>query len=86
MGFTPEISQVVGDAVTGMALVAGGFGITVVPKSATTLSLPGVVFRPFRDAVSATVDLSCIYRNDDHSPILQAFLASIRKFREAPGE
>ena len=63
---------------------AGGFGITIVPKSATTISLPGVVCRPFRDAISATVDLSCIYRTDDHSPILQAFLASVQKFREAP--
>ncbi len=86
MGVTPEISQVVGDAVTGMALVAGGFGITIVPKSATAISLPGVVFRPFRDAISATVDLSCIYRSDDRSPILQAFLASVQKFREAPGD
>jgi DNA-binding transcriptional LysR family regulator len=86
MGVAPQISQVVGDAVTGMALVAGGFGITIVPKSATTISLPDVVCRPFRDAVSATVDLSCMYRTDDHSPILQAFLASVQKFREAPGD
>jgi DNA-binding transcriptional LysR family regulator len=86
MGVTPQISQVVGDAVTGMALVAGGFGMTIVPKSATTISLPGIVCRPFRDAISATVDLSCIYRTDDHSPILQAFLASVQKFREAPSD
>ena len=82
-GFTPDISQVVGDAVTGVALVAGGFGLTLVPKSATALSLPGVVFRPFNDPGKATVDLSCIYRKDDESAILQAFLGAIRKFREA---
>lgn len=81
-GFTPEISQVVGDAVTGVALVAGGFGVTIVPKSATTLSLPGVVFRPFDEPNSATVDLSCIYRKDDESAIMQAFLGTIRKFRD----
>jgi DNA-binding transcriptional LysR family regulator len=82
-GFDPDISQVVGDAVTGVALVAGGFGLTLVPRSATTLSLPGVVFRPFDDLDSATVDLSCIYRKDDESAVLHAFLASIRKFRDA---
>ena len=80
-GFTPEISQIVGDAVTGVALVAGGFGATLVPKSATTLGLPGVVFRPFAEPASATVDLSCIYRKDDESAILQAFLHTIREFR-----
>ncbi|MBS1191417.1 MAG: LysR family transcriptional regulator [Rhodocyclaceae bacterium] len=85
MGFTPEISQIVGDVVTGVALVAGGFGITLVPRSATTLNLPGVVYRPFFDSLSATIDLSCIYRKDDQSAILQAFLGVIRAFREQHG-
>lgn len=85
MGFTPDISQIVGDAVTGVALVAGGFGISVVPQSAITLKLPGVVYRPFHDSLSATVDLSCIYRTEDQSAILQAFLAVIRTFRAQHG-
>jgi LysR family transcriptional regulator, benzoate and cis,cis-muconate-responsive activator of ben and cat genes len=82
MGFTPDISQIVGDAVTGVALVAGGLGITVVPKSATALQLPGVVYRPFHDSLTATVDLSCIYRKEDQSAILQAFLTVIQEFRD----
>lgn len=82
MGFTPNISQMVGDTVTGVALVAGGFGVTVVPKSATSLNLPGVVYRPFFDSLSATVDLSCIHRKNDQSPILQAFLTAVKTFRE----
>ena len=85
MGFTPDISQIVGDAVTGVALVAGGFGISVVPQSAITLKLPGVVYRPFHDSLSATVDLSCIYRTEDQSAILQAFLGVIRTFRAQQG-
>ncbi len=84
-GFTPEISQIVGDAVTGIALVAGGFGMSLVPQSATNLGLPGVVFRPLEDPENATVDLSCIYRKDDESPILQAFLSTIREFRASEG-
>ena len=82
MGFTPEISQVVGDALTGIALVAGGFGITVVPESAISLKPPGIVYLPFFDSLSAKIDLSCIYRKDDQSAILMAFLAVIRRFRE----
>lgn len=81
-GFTPEISQEVGDAVTGVALVASGFGACLVPESATVLSIPGVVYKPLSDTPEeADVDLSCIYRNDDESPLLKAFLETLREFR-----
>lgn len=83
-GFTPDISQVVGDAITAIALVAGGFGLSVVAESATSLQLPGVVYRPFADAPDANLDLSCIYRKDDASPLLHAFLGVIRGYRDAP--
>lgn len=85
LDITPDISQIVGDAVTGVALVAGGFGISVVPESVITLAPPGIVYLPFSDAPSATIDLSCIYRKDDQSPILQALLAAIQAFREQQG-
>lgn len=77
-GFVPNVSQEAGDAVTGVALVASGFGLALVPESATSLHLPGVVYRPLLDAPHAVVDLSCIYRNNDTSPILKAFLEIIR--------
>lgn len=80
--FTPEISQIVGDAVTGVALVAGGFGITVVPESVITIKPPGIVYLPFSDTPAPTVDLSCVYRTEDPSPILKALLAAIQAFRE----
>lgn len=74
-GFSPRIAQSVGDAVTGMALVASGFGICLVPDSVRTLTLPGVVYLPLTDpVVEASVDLSCIYRKDDNSPVLPNFL------------
>lgn len=79
-GFMPKISQEVGDAVTGVALVASGFGITVVPESATSLTIPGVIYREVADLPDhAKVDLSCIYRKNDQSPILNAFLGVMRE-------
>ena len=81
-GFTPDISQIVGDAISAIALVASGFGITVVSASAIALKLPGVVYRSFDDD-SATVDLSCIYRSDDQSPVLHTFLQIMREFGES---
>ena len=83
-GFEPLVSQEVGDAVTGVALVASGFGVCLVPESATTLKIPGVTYRSFIDAPSqAFVDLSCIFRLDDQSPILRAFLDTVRRFRDS---
>lgn len=46
------------------------------------LALPGVVYRPLSGVPApGTVDLSCIYRSDDQSPLLAAFLAVVRQFR-----
>lgn len=82
-GFQPQISQEVGDAVTGVALVAGGFGVCLVPDSATTLQFPGVVYRQLAaPPPNFFVDLSCIYRKDDQSPILAAFLDTAERYRE----
>ncbi|MBI4984100.1 MAG: LysR family transcriptional regulator [Rhodocyclales bacterium] len=80
-GFQPTIVQEVGDAVNGVALVASGFGICIVPESATNLKLPGVVYRPLRRNPPAFVDLSCIHRKNDESPILASFLHVARTFR-----
>ncbi len=81
-GFIPKVSQEVGDAVTAVALVASGFGLCLVPESATVLALPGVVYRPLRGVPEPSrVDLSCIYRSDNKSPILEGFLEEVRAFR-----
>lgn len=80
--FSPEIAQIVGDAVTAVALVAGGFGITVVPESVLSVKPEGVVYLPFNDEPAATIDLSCMFRRGDTSAVLHAFLKAIEIFRE----
>jgi DNA-binding transcriptional LysR family regulator len=80
-GFQPSIVQEVGDALNGVALVATGFGLCIVPESATNLKLPNVTYRPLIRHTIPTVDLSCIYRKDDSSPILESFLGIARAFR-----
>jgi DNA-binding transcriptional LysR family regulator len=81
-GFQPTVVQTVGDAAHGVALVATGFGICVVPESAICLKVSGVVYRPLLRNPAAEVDLSCIYRRGDQSPTLQAFLEVARTFRD----
>lgn len=84
-GFQPEISQEVVDSVTAVSLVAAGFGVALVPATVSQLRLPGVVFRRLNKSPSVMVDINCIYRRDDGSPILQAFLKTIRQMRKTRG-
>lgn len=80
-GFEPQVAQEVGDAVTGIALVAAGYGASLIPESLTTLKMPRVVYRPLTDAPQAFIDLSVLYRATDNSPLLRAFLGVVREFR-----
>lgn len=83
-GVEPNIAQEVGDAVTAVSLVSKGFGVSLVPQSSKALSLPGLTYRPMTGLpTNANVDLSCIYRPDDRSPLLAAFLDMIRSYRQA---
>lgn len=80
-GFAPKISQIVGDAVTGVALVSAGFGMSLVPESVISLKPAGVTYLPFADDKKASIDLSCLYRREDNSPLLMEFLAAIQLFK-----
>jgi len=77
--FTPVVAQEVGDVVHAVALVATGFAVTLVPLSATSMGLPDITYRPLHHPTMSRVDLCCIYRDDDESPILQSLLASMRR-------
>ena len=80
-GVTLRVEQEVEDVVTSMALVASRFGICVTTESAANLRLPGVVYRPLKSRRLRAIELNCMYRRDDESPILAAFLALIRHSR-----
>jgi len=85
LGFSPTVSQKVGDVITAVALVSSGFGICLVPESAISLKLPGVVYRSLTGLPdNARVDLSCIYRTGDDSAILRSFLEVCRQHSNKP--
>jgi DNA-binding transcriptional LysR family regulator len=79
-GVQPRVEQEVEDVLTAVALVAGGFGMAITTQSATNLRLPGVEFRPLTTPHLHDVELSCLYREDDPSPVLHAFLAVVHDF------
>lgn len=74
------VEQEVEDVLTAVALVASGFGLAVTTQSATNLRLPGVAFRPLRSPHLKDLELSCLWRQGDASPILAAFLEVVRDF------
>jgi DNA-binding transcriptional LysR family regulator len=66
------------DVLTAVALVAAGFGVAITTQSATNLRLPGVVFRDLQSSHLRDLELCCLWRRDDHSAVLAAFLASVQ--------
>jgi DNA-binding transcriptional LysR family regulator len=80
-GFHVSAAQEVGDSLTAVALVAGGFGVALVARSVTYLRLPGVVYVPVSDAGAGVADIVCIYRRTNKSPVLGVFLEELRAFR-----
>lgn len=78
------VEQEVEDAVTCIALVASGFGLCVTTESATNLRLPGVVYRPLDSESLKDIELACLWRRGDESPILHAFLAVAREASTVP--
>jgi len=78
VGFTPNVVAEVADVVHGIALVATGGGLCLVPQSATNLHVPGVTYRPLLGTPDNHIELCCIYREDDPSPVLARLLESMR--------
>lgn len=76
-----QIEQEVEDVLTAVALVAGGFGACITTASSESLRLPGVVYRPLACVFLRDIELSCIHRRGDGSPVLAAFLAVVRGSR-----
>jgi DNA-binding transcriptional LysR family regulator len=82
-GFEPRIGQRAGDIVSGVTMVANGFGVDIVPESLTVLQLPRLVYRPlqFRSDAFATIDLQCAYRRGETSSLLAGILDVVHAYR-----
>ena len=78
-----RVEQEVEDVLTAIALVAGGFGLCITASSTASLRLPGVVYRPLISNHLREIELSCLYRQLDESPLLAAFLSVVREFSQA---
>jgi DNA-binding transcriptional LysR family regulator len=79
-GGVPDDVLEVAEMQTIISLVAGGFGVSLVPASVGQVDRSGVAFRPITKA-SAMIELSVAWRAGPGSPVRDAFLAVVRAAR-----
>lgn len=77
-GLVPNVVQDVDDVVTAVALVSSGLGVCFIVEPARNLQLPGVAYVPLDPREEVHFDLSVIWRQDDHTPLVEAFLEVAR--------
>lgn len=77
-GFEPNVVAEVDDVVHGIALVASGGALALIPESGRNLRVPGLINRPLTESSVSHIELCCIYRTDDQSPVLARLLDSFR--------
>ena len=80
VGGVPEDVLEVAEMQTIISLVAGGFGVSLVPASVGTVDRSGVAFRPIAGP-TPTIELSAAWRTGGDSPVRDAFLALSRPAR-----
>lgn len=76
--FTPHIEYEVVEVHTLLSLVREGLGVALLPSSARQISTGGVAFVKLGEA-DLEVSLHARYRTDDASPVLHAFLDTLRE-------
>lgn len=79
-GVRLRVEQEVEDVLTATALVASGFGLCITTESSMSLRLPGVAYRALDCETLRDIELACLYRRGDASPVLAAFLGVMHEF------
>lgn len=79
VGFRPNVTQEINQQQIILSLVIAGFGISLAPRSITSIA-KGVDVA-FVDVVDPTpiVEFNIVWRRTDASPVLQTFLAIVRE-------
>lgn len=82
-GFSPQVIQETDDMQSAAVLATLDVGITLAAASMQQLGLPNLVCRPvLAGAAPLTIRLFAVYRKDDNSPELSAFLSLARRMCE----
>lgn len=76
----PRIVQTARETSTLLSLVAAGFGVSLVPESATSLQIGGTVYIPVDDAPNA--ELAVAWRRNESTPAVLTFISFIKNHIE----
>jgi DNA-binding transcriptional LysR family regulator len=76
-GLSMQARHIIDHPQTTLALVAAGVGVSLVPASYENVPRPGVVYRPIKPTVN--VRLIAVWKSDDRSVVLRAFLDTLRQ-------
>lgn len=74
-GFLPKVRHQVNEPQTALALVANGYGITLLPESYARIHWPGVRFCALQERLPA--DLYAIYQTESVTAVALRFLATL---------
>jgi DNA-binding transcriptional LysR family regulator len=77
-GFSPNVKQEAADTYLLIGLVAANMGISLVPDSAQSLRSQGVVYRRL-EGDTTQIEMAMVWRRDDDSPVVEAFLKLARQ-------
>ena len=77
-GFKPRVVQEANGVIAIVSLVASGIGISILPESAKSVALEGVVYRPFRHA-DAVIPLMLAFRKSENAAAVSRFVAHVRR-------
>ena len=76
-GFTPHVVQEANELFTVLSLVGAGLGVSLVPRSAASMRLPGVRFREVKLAEAAW-DIGLAWRRESADlPLVQRFVGMV---------
>lgn len=80
----PRHEQHVGQVHSVLALVRSGFGVAMVPESASRLHYEGIVYRPIGGlAPTKPVELHLVWRRDNDNPAMDQVLGYLQRQRRA---
>jgi DNA-binding transcriptional LysR family regulator len=74
----PRIAQEATGALSVVTLVAGGYGVALVPASLSNLRLPGLSYRPIKGRCR-TSDLTLVWQRDSRASTVRAFLEVVKR-------
>jgi DNA-binding transcriptional LysR family regulator len=81
VGGVPDDVLEVAEMQTIISLVAGGFGVSLVPASVGQVERTGVAFRPIAGP-TPTIELALAWRRGGNSPVRDAFIELARPVRD----